>query len=386
MVVQRERRTPTSGRPSCGVAVFVATTALLVLCRSVTAFVVDLSTSTWSRPYRVQVVAPCIFTKMTFKNQNQSDLSFCRYCYQRHHHRHHQLYRCGLYSLSWHGLPKLSRLSFTVQWPFSASPRKLWKRVQRQISRRIPGFQKEKQQVEDKEDPTDDSVTSKTTKSLRSERHVLDDEAEAANSNNKLPKGPRWAIAAPHVDLSGTWKPIITPAFRQEYDRYLKNCGEGIWFRKTLLAAIGFGGTREEYKQLDQGRSLIITGITPVTQWKRTLVASGTTKSSSHEGNENKDDDYQPVYTSFCDPDGDMVQVEAWWEDQGTVHTSILRNKPRVLGGMFESKRYLDPNSNGHILICQSTFYPSETHGNYTAASSHKFHKDQVTWEFERLD
>ena len=190
--------------------------------------------------------------------------------------------------------------------------------------------------------------------------------AQEASTELSIDSNARWSVAAPDVDLSGVWKPIITTAFRQEYDRYLQHCGEGIIFRKALLAAIGLG--KEVYEQRDGGRTLSITGVSPMGKWERVLLASGMDPLAQSPG-------YEPIFTSFRDPDGDTVQVEAWWESAGTVHTSMLRGKPRVQGGTFESRRYLDPRDSD-ILICDSIFHPP--------TGLAKFKQDRVQWRFQR--
>ena len=40
------------------------------------------------------------------------------------------------------------------------------------------------------------------------------------------PRGDRWAIAAPGVDLSGRWKLLVGARFREDYERFLEALGE----------------------------------------------------------------------------------------------------------------------------------------------------------------
>lgn len=198
----------------------------------------------------------------------------------------------------------------------------------------------------------------------------------------------RWATASPSTDLSGTWKPIITPKFIAEYDEYLQKCGEGIWFRKVLLSVLSL--TKEVIVQRHEGRELSITGSTPIGKWERTLVASGIDPNSNKvlvpsDKKDNDDGDYNVIYTEFSDPDGDTVQVEAWWEKGGSIHKSRLRNKPRLLGGEIETSRYLEEqsspdthNSNGSVLlVCESVFHPPPGQA--------KFQKANIVWRFQRV-
>lgn len=98
----------------------------------------------------------------------------------------------------------------------------------------------------------------------------------------------------------------------------------------------------------------------------RVLVAMGADETSGGT--------YEPFYTQFKDPDGDSVQVEAWWEQDGTVHKSWLRNKPRVLGDELESTRYLE---SANVLVCESLFHPPPD-------SHPKFQQARIVWRFQR--
>ena len=175
------------------------------------------------------------------------------------------------------------------------------------------------------------------------------------------PVGPRWAIPANTTDLSGKWKPIVTAKFKEQYDEYLKNCSQSFAFRNLCLTFVGL--TREEIKQ--NGSSLQIRGTSPVGVWERTLVSSGSDLCNA---------DYEPFNVTFLDPDRDTVNVEAWWADNGTVHKSWLRGKPRVCGGEFESTRYLEPEND--VLVCESVFHPN--------GATKGFQPAYVKWRFER--
>ena len=126
----------------------------------------------------------------------------------------------------------------------------------------------------------------------------------------------------------------------------------------------GIGLQTEIITQKNQGRDLEIFATNPAGQWNRTLIASGTV-----------DDTVEFVATNatLVDPDGDTIQVESFWEDDGTVHRSILRGKPRLGGGSVESLRYLEGQD---VLICESRFHPPP--------SPSKFLPAQITWRFAR--
>lgn len=167
----------------------------------------------------------------------------------------------------------------------------------------------------------------------------------------------RQSKAADDNDLSGTWKPIVTEAFKKEYDAYLVHCGESFMFRKLVVNGIGY--QREAIRQRDAGLALEITATNPAGNWQRTLVTS---------------DAATPRNVTITDPDGEDVQVESWWEDEGRKHRSLLTGKPRVRGGVFDTVRYLESDD---VLVCESTFIPGPS-------SSTKFTRGHVVWKFQR--
>jgi len=171
----------------------------------------------------------------------------------------------------------------------------------------------------------------------------------------------RQSTAADNVDLSGSWKPIVTPEFKQQYDQYLQNCSQSFMFRKVVVNGIGY--QTEIIRQLNDGVDLEIEATNPAGNWLRTLVAS---------------DAAAPVNVTLTDPDGDIVQVEAWWEDNGSKHKSWLREKPRLRGGSFETTRYLESEN---VLVCESNFHPSPS-----APANLKFKPGHVVWKYKRED
>lgn len=199
---------------------------------------------------------------------------------------------------------------------------------------------------------------------------LLDAEQSTVTSaHQKVPNGPRWAITPNHTNLSGVWKPISTAQFKKDYDSYLLNCGNNFAYRQ-ITAANGVGLQKEYITQKENGRELDIVATNPAGNWNRTLVTSGADMDQ---------DMFEPIFNvTIRDPDGDMVEVEAWWEEGGTVHKSWLRGKPRVHGGEFETALYLESKD---VLICDSKFYPSPT-----APASKKLRFSHVVWRFERVE
>ena len=159
------------------------------------------------------------------------------------------------------------------------------------------------------------------------------------------------------VNLSGTWRPIVTSEFKKQYDSYLINCCESLLFRKVVVNGIGL--QKEIINHIIETGDLEIIATNPAGNWNRTLISS---------------DADNPLNATIIDPDGDAVQVEAWWTENGTRHKSLLQGKPRVEGGVFETVRYLESDN---VLVCDSSFHPC-------ASSSKKFKYGNVVWKFQR--
>jgi hypothetical protein len=201
------------------------------------------------------------------------------------------------------------------------------------------------------------------------------DEVTAADDSIAipLPQGPRWAVAHPSIDLSGTWKPIITTEFQREYNQYLTNCGTTMFFRQVCLKFCST--TREIIEQLEDGRVVHLNAQSPAGGWKRSLISSGADGAT---------ESFEAVHSEFLDPDKELVKVEAWWEDQGRIHKSVLREKAGVQGGVFETLRYLtkkDDETDQAILVTESTFHPSPKH---LSKPSSKFKPAFVRWQYEK--
>jgi hypothetical protein len=140
----------------------------------------------------------------------------------------------------------------------------------------------------------------------------------------------------------------------------------------------------EHVQQLQRGRELDIVSANPAGRWHRTLVASEDNAIDS------------PFNVTIVDPDGDSIQVEAWWEQHGTRHRSWLRGKPNLYGGFIQTIRYLqqeepqddnadDNNKNDNsppptFMICESTFHPHPQ-----APPSKNFQPGRVVWKYQRV-
>jgi len=193
--------------------------------------------------------------------------------------------------------------------------------------------------------------------------------AFADNSNDTSPSGDRWASAAPGVDLSGKWELIVTNEFKVEYDKYLAGLGQPKIVRSVALSGPVICQTMEELIQIDQGRSLLIRGKNIRGTWDRTLVASGSTENSP---------DFQPLITPIRTVDQELVESEAWWEDEGKSHVSWMRGVTMYGGGSFYSRRYFEEKENAddeEVYVCEGFFEFNDP----------KKERNELTWRFRRM-
>lgn len=215
-----------------------------------------------------------------------------------------------------------------------------------------------------------DGSVSSTIASHTTHTHVTTHKGEGVVTSSEvggrkaLPKGERWAIAAPGVDFTAKWKIIVDAEFKVKYDAYLKGLGQPSLVRSVAVSIVEM--TIEEIIQEDEGRALCIKGKNLRGLWERTLIASGSDYEDHHE--DGKDHLQVPIVTA----DKEKVQGEAWWEDDGKTHFSILKGVKKYGGGDFESKRYLE--SDGNVLVCESAFIPN---GKGKERAS-------ITWKFKR--
>eukprot|EP00984_Skeletonema_dohrnii_P003219 scaffold1072_cov125-Skeletonema_dohrnii-CCMP3373.AAC.1 len=176
---------------------------------------------------------------------------------------------------------------------------------------------------------------------------------------------PEERQATASVDFTGNWTLLVDDSFKSEYDSYLRKLGQPMLVRTVAMTVIG--STKEEAIQSEGGKQLFIRGMNVRGSWERTLEASESdaVEEGMHavEGHVLK-----PMVTA----DEEEVEVASWWEDGGKVHRSWVVGGKKYGGGDFENKRYL--SDNGNMLVCESTFHPSEEGRE----------KATVTWRFLR--
>jgi len=156
--------------------------------------------------------------------------------------------------------------------------------------------------------------------------------------------------ADPRVDLTGRWRPskTISTQYLNDYDDFLKACcsDQLSYWTRTLVSSSSIVSRQElVVKQLDGGRVLEIVDIHPLTSrhYNRTIVTSKNTENS-----EILQDDYQAYENRLKDPMGNPILIEAYWQENGTVHTSLVRqvddgdtSDDRNSDEWLQTKRYL---------------------------------------------
>ncbi len=233
------------------------------------------------------------------------------------------------------------------------------------------GIAERSETVDEKAIATEDDVSTQVeeeAETMELAEEVNEDSRSSSPSTESqtkaLPKGNRWAISAPGVDLSGVWKIVIDDKFKEDYDNYLKNLGQAALVRSIAVNIVEL--TTEEVVQDDHGRSLMIKGKNLRGVWERTLIASGADYENGFDEDKQEHDAIELVTA-----DKENVMAEAWWEEEGTVHRSYLKGVKKYGGGNFESRRYLEDD--GETLICESVFHPNEGGGKEPAVIKWKF-------------
>jgi len=183
------------------------------------------------------------------------------------------------------------------------------------------------------------------------------------------PPSSRQATSA--VDLTGNWTLIVDDAFKSQYDDYLRKLGQPVLVRTVASTVIG--STREETRQMDEGRKLYIKGSNARGSWERTMETSEATTTAVTTSPSPRDHAVEGhVLKPMITADEEEVEVASWWEEGGTVHKSWVVGGKKYGGGDFENRRYL--MDDGNILVCESTFHPNEEGRE----------KARVTWRFLR--
>jgi len=216
--------------------------------------------------------------------------------------------------------------------------------------------------------------------------------------------------ADPQVDLTGRWRPA-TSISRQDlmdYDKFLIACCSdqiSYWTRKLLTSSSIVSRQEFVVKQLDEERIVEFTDIHPLSSkvWNRNIVTSRNpwNSSGSRLGKNSpamaREDDvrldsYRSYVNQLKDPQGDPVLIEAYWQENGTVHTSLLRKVVNDNDGdgsatrgwlqtrryLFSGKNYLETHKEDleekkRVMVVETTYYstlfPTETESTFEAPS-----------------
>jgi len=228
--------------------------------------------------------------------------------------------------------------------------------------------------------------------------------------------------AAAGVDLTGRWRPSKTISNQDlvDYNEFLKACCSdqlSYWTRQLLSSYSVVSRQEFVVKQFDEGNSLEFVDIHPLSSnvWNRTIITNGSpsnnrlgTNSSSNATNcDSKFDGSRAYVNELKGPQGEPVLVEAYWEENGTVHTSLLR---KVLDddreddsenqGWLQTRRYLFPGTNDFetqqgeedqkVMLVETTYYSTS----YTAETDCWFNSHQrkdesstkMVWRWEQMD
>jgi hypothetical protein len=196
----------------------------------------------------------------------------------------------------------------------------------------------------------------------------------------------------PRVDLTGRWRPATTVSSqdRTDYNEFLKACCSdktSFWTRKLLTSSSIVSRQEFVVKQLDEGRILEFVDIHPLSSnvWNRTIVTNRDPENSSGSSltmareDDVKFDSYRSYVNRLKDPQGDPILIEAYWQENGTVHTSLLRKVDdsndgdrSATQGWLQTRRYLysgknnletdkqeDQEETKRVMVVETTYHSS---------------------------
>lgn len=248
--------------------------------------------------------------------------------------------------------------------------------------------------------------------------HLRDEELSSTPSH--LPTSIELSSrAAARVDLTGRWRPSKTISTKdlQDYDQFLKACCSdqiSYWTRQLLSSYSVVSRQEFVVNQFDDGRRLEFVDIHPLSSkvWNRTIVTSKSpendllgdnTSTNGRSDDSNLHDDGSYV-NQLKGPQGNPVLVEAYWEEDGTVHTSLLQKvndgtiekEDADNQGWLQTKRYLFPGPDSletqqnedddkTVMVVETTYhstlYPTEKAKRGDLESSAR-----VVWRWEKVD
>lgn len=198
--------------------------------------------------------------------------------------------------------------------------------------------------------------------------------------------------AAAQVNLSGRWRPTTTAQDLTDYDQFLKACCSdkiSYWTRQLLSSSSVV--SRQEFivKQLEEGRMLEMVDIHPLASsaWNRTIV----TNTIPNHAYVNK----------LKGPQENLVLIEAYWEENGMVHTSSLRMvEDDATGGdngegWLRTRLYLFPTRSethedkSREMVVETTYhstlYPTDAQAMLKAGQGEDASTTKMVWKWEEV-
>ena len=229
--------------------------------------------------------------------------------------------------------------------------------------------------------------------------------------------------AASRVDLTGRWRPANTISAQDltDYDEFLKACCSdkiSYWTRQLLSSSSVVSRQEFVVKQFDEGRILEFVDVHPLASnvWNRTIVTStspknnrlGKNSSAMARQGDSKLDGRRSYANRIKGPQGNPVLVEAYWEENGTVHTSLLRMAVNDDNGEVDSdnqgwlqtRRYLYPGTSHfetrqhkedktRVMVVETTYhltlYRTETETMLKAGRGGDTPSTKMVWKWEQV-
>jgi hypothetical protein len=299
--------------------------------------------------------------------------------------------------------------------------------------------QRTKSTIKQSDDDDNDDNNESTTHSRLSP--TVSSSSSSSSQSSSLDDQTSFQRGNPLINLAGRWRPAttITTSDLNDYDLFLKACCSDTityWTRQLLTSSSIVSRQELVVKQLDGGRVMEFVDVHPLSSkiWNRTIMtnsrissdiisrssgtinATGLTVANKDDNNKIENtNNYRPYDVNrLKDPNGDPILVEAYWQNYGTVHTTLSRksiasnsDKDNSDGDennpieWIEMNRYLllkeedehhhrdnnleEEGEKNRVLVCETIFYsmsspPPIGVSNTTGAMA------KMTWRWEEVN
>ena len=198
--------------------------------------------------------------------------------------------------------------------------------------------------------------------------------------------------AAARVNLSGRWRPSTTAQDLTDYDQFLQACCSdkiSYWTRQLLSSSSVV--SRQEFivKQLEDGRVLEMVDIHPLASsvWNRTIITNTIPNHS--------------YVNKLKGPQENLVLIEAYWEENGSVHTSSLRMVEdddtgedngkgwlRTRLRLFPTRSETQKDKTREMVVettYHSTLYPIDAQAMLKAGQGEDASTTKMVWKWEEV-